>query len=216
MKGITFSRQSPQKRQQWICFTVYVIIMLLLLMITGIFSKNKIIFFVMLSITGFISWTYVEYHMHRFWTHNKTSKLTKGAYKSHMHHHQHPTEIKVTQTQRIILFVVSSLLFAVSIRWNNYFTLFTGFFIGFTYSLFSHWMLHQPWSRKFFPQLHRFHIYHHYKYPDRCYGFSSTLWDHIFHTTPPKAAVIAEPVIQFYYGKAGHPANREQIKKLHA
>jgi len=203
MKKITQSRQSLQ-RQKWTCITIYMLIISFLLAVAEIFSANSVLFFVLLLLTGFLSWTYLEYHLHRFWTHNKTSKSTKLAYKRHVHHHQHPTDIKVTKGQRIVLFGLSSLSFAASIKWNNYFTLFSGFFIGFAYSFFSHWMLHQPWAKKLFPRLLRFHILHHYKYPDHCYGFSTTLWDDIFHTTPPKTVIITGKIFRFYYGQEDH------------
>jgi len=202
MKKNTSLHHSVQ--QQWICFSVYLISMLLLITIAKIFSERRIIFFILLSVAGFLGWTYLEYHLHRFWTHNKTSKSTKGAYKRHIHHHQHPTEIKVTPLQRIILFILSAIQFILSARWNNYFTFFSSFFIGFAYSFFSHWMLHQSWSGKIFPRLLRFHICHHSKYPDSCFGFSTTLWDDIFRTTPPKEVVITERIIRFYYGEEDH------------
>jgi len=117
-----------------------------------------------------------------------------------MHHHKHPTEITVSWLQRLILFSISSVLLITSMAWNTYFTIFAGFAIGFSYSFFSHWILHQTWSKKLCPRLHHFHIHHHCKYPNRCFGFSTILWDVVFKTTPPKNASISQRVTQFYYG----------------
>lgn len=187
-------------QEQLKCFGVFLFIVLPLLLTSIFLVRTPVLFFLLNFLPGLLSWTYLEYHLHRFWTHNKNADSSKHAYQRHLHHHKHPTEIKVTSAQRIILLSVSILLFSLSIIWNNYFTIPVAFVIGFSYSFFSHWILHQSWSVKIFPHLHRFHIHHHCKYPDRCFGFSTIFWDLIFQTTPPKDAVITERIIQFYYG----------------
>jgi dihydroceramide fatty acyl 2-hydroxylase len=193
-------KKAISSRQQLKCFGIFLLIVLPLLLTTIFLVKNPVLFFILNFLPGLLGWTYLEYHLHRFWTHNKSANATREAFKRHVHHHKHPTEIKVTTAQRTILLSVSILLFSLSIKWNNYFTVPVAFIIGFSYSFFSHWILHQGWSAKIFPRLHRFHIHHHCKYPDRCFGFSTIFWDLIFQTTPPKDAVITERIIQFYYG----------------
>lgn len=185
--------------EQLKCFSIFLLLVLPLVLF-NVSLKSPILFFILNFLPGLLCWTYLEYHLHRFWTHNKHADSSKLAFKRHMHHHKHPTEIKVTAVQRIILLSVSIILFLLSILWNNYFTIVAGFVISFSYSFFSHWLLHQSWSIKIFPHLHRFHIHHHCKYPDRCFGFSTVLWDVIFRTTPPGDAIITERIIRFYYG----------------
>jgi 4-hydroxysphinganine ceramide fatty acyl 2-hydroxylase len=182
------------------CFSIFFVVVLPFVFMAALSARNPVIFFSLNFLAGLLIWTYLEYHLHRFWTHNKNADATKEAYKRHVHHHKHPTEIKVTAKQRLILFSASAVLFTISILWNNYFTIVAGFIIGFAWSFFSHWILHQTWSEKLFPHLHRFHIHHHCKYPDRCFGFSTIFWDLIFKTTPPKNSVITEKIIKFYYG----------------
>jgi len=186
-------------REQLKCFSVFLFIALPLPLTAIFLVKNPVLFFILNFLPGLLSWTYLEYHLHRFWTHNKNANATE-AFKRHVHHHKHPTEIKVTSAQRMILLSVSFLLFSLSVIWNNYFTILAAFVIGFSYSFFSHWILHQGWSVKIFPRLHRFHIHHHCKYPDRCFGFSTVFWDVIFKTTPPGDAIITERITRFYYG----------------
>lgn len=182
------------------CFAIFLLIISPVVVTTLILAKAPVLFFTLNIATGLLSWTYLEYHIHRFWTHNKNAKSSRQIYLQHMHHHKHPTEIKVTVTQRRILFLVSALLFIISGWWNSYFSVVTGLIAGFSWSCVSHWILHRSWSRKVFPRLHRYHIHHHCKYPDRCFGFSTVLWDIIFNTMPPKNAVIPERIIEFYYG----------------
>ncbi|MDZ7659917.1 sterol desaturase family protein [Fodinibius sp.] len=33
---------------------------------------------------------------------------------------------------------------------------------------------------------YRHHTLHHYKYPDKAFGVSTTLWDRVFGTMPPE------------------------------
>lgn len=186
------------------CFSVFVIIVLPCVFIAVFAAPCRAIFFIFNFLAGLLGWTYLEYHLHRFWTHNKNADVTKLAYQRHVHHHKHPTEIKVTAKQRVILFSLSVALLTISVWWNSYFTILAGLTIGFGYSFFSHWILHQTWSRKICPRLHRYHIHHHCKYPDRCFGFSTVFWDLIFKTTPPKNAMIPDKIIRFYYGKHDH------------
>lgn len=204
MGKISISFLNGNRNSQLKCFGIFLTLIIPLLIINELLPERKMIFFFLNLFTGILSWTYLEYHLHRFWTHTKNGGPKQGSFQRHIHHHKHPTEIKITFLQRLVLVGISSLLFIISFVWNNYFTILTGFFIGFSYSFFSHWILHQPWSNKIFPTLHRYHIYHHCKHPDKCFGFSTTLWDKIFGTIPSKQEKISENIIQFYYGQHYH------------
>jgi len=201
-------KNDTSNKKQFKCLCIFLVITSPLMACAAILQKSAVVYFACNFLTGLLSWTYLEYHLHRFWTHNKKVDDTSLAYKRHVHHHKHPTEIKVTATQRLVLFSISALLFALSVYLNNYFTIAAGLIIGFAYSFFSHWLLHQAWSRKFFPVLHRFHIHHHCKYPDRCFGFSTVFWDVIFKTAPPFHATISEKIISFYYGTGSHRSGK--------
>jgi len=181
------------------CFGIFLLLALPILLSAWFFEKSPLTFFLLNLFLGILVWTYLEYHLHRFWTHNKNGSSKEAAFR-HMHHHQHPTEIKVTAVQRLVLFLISCGLVSISVVWNNYFTVFTGWAIGLAYSFFSHWMLHQSWSRTLWPHLHRFHIHHHCRYPNKCFGFTTIFWDVVFKTAPPKNAKVPERIIQFYYG----------------
>lgn len=62
-----------------------------------------------------------------------------------------------------------------------------------------HYLLHHKWTRKIMPSHHRFHVYHHCRLTDKCFGVSVTWWDHLFFTAPPKKTQIADRVLDFYY-----------------
>jgi sterol desaturase/sphingolipid hydroxylase (fatty acid hydroxylase superfamily) len=51
------------------------------------------------------------------------------------------------------------------------------------------------------PRHHLFHVCHHCKYPDRCFGVTVTWWDRLFLTSPPKEFILPATVYQVYYLK---------------
>ena len=183
------------------CFGVFMSIALpLLICFILIRQQYPVVAFSGFLVLGWLSWTFAEYMIHRFWTHQPGLLTHTRVVQTHLHHHKHPTEIQVTTVQRLLLLIISMVLFVIAVRLNNYFTILAGLFTAFGYSFFSHWMLHQAWSRKIFPRLHSYHIHHHCKHPNRCFGFSTTFWDRIFGTTPPKGSRITERILNFYYG----------------
>jgi dihydroceramide fatty acyl 2-hydroxylase len=185
------------------CFIAsFAIIIPILLISIPIRSEWPIAFFMLLLFGGWLCWTFTEYMIHRFWTHTESGHSNeKSRFKSHLHHHTHPTEISITGWQRFFFISIGAALIFVAVMFNNYFTLVTGFFIGFAWSFVSHWILHQRWSRKLFPRLHYYHICHHCKHADKCFGFSTTIWDRLLGTTPPKKSKISERIIEFYFKK---------------
>ncbi len=165
---------------------------------------NRILFHGILFFSSFIMFTFFEYIAHRFWMHGKEEKHSGKHLELHMHHHKHPTELKITPTMRNWLLVTNLILIAVAWWLDNYFTLLPGFFSGFICYSFMHVILHKRWARKIFPALQVSHIHHHCKYPDRCFGICTTGWDQLFNTTVPKEVRISERILQFYFGNHGH------------
>lgn len=154
-----------------------------------------------LLFTGWFSWTFAEYMLHRFGHHEQGREKLNASQQLHQYHHTHPKEIRVTLLQRVFFFCISAASLWLSFRFNNYFSLISGFVCGITTFFVMHYLLHQKWSLKIFPRLHRFHIHHHCKYTDRCHGISVPWWDILFKTTPPEDKKITEKVTAFYYGK---------------
>ena len=143
-------------------------------------------------------------------TQSKTSRVIGHIYKDklvvkrHQHHHTHPTDIKVTCMQRVIMVTISFSLIAASVYFNNHFTFFAGICVGINWFFLIHYFLHQTWAKKVFPRLLNFHIVHHCKYPNRCFCFSLTLWDDLFNTGIPPGTVISPRIIDFYFGEEHH------------
>lgn len=181
------------------CLITFSIILSMLLMVS-VKTDNPKLHFICLMLAGYLCWTFTEYFMHRFWMHSKFRKLDNKPYHMHMEHHKHPTEIKISNQQRFFVFMTASILTALAVYLNNYFTLFVGFFNGFLIYSSVHYILHQRWAKYIMPNVQRCHIHHHGKYPDKGFSFSTTLWDWMFNTLPPKEARITDKMELFYFG----------------
>ena len=184
-----------------------VLITLLAMMIPVLFVAecvrrySSFIFHLWLLTTGCIYWTGCEYYFHRFIMHDSNQRKGVARLLNHSHHHSDPPDIRVTTPHRLFMITGSGILVALSIWFNNYFTLFCGYFVGFTIFCLMHVVLHHSWSKKIFPHLHQFHIHHHCGHPDKCFGVTLTWWDHLFGTMPDRERKISDRILRFYYKK---------------
>jgi len=173
---------------------------IILKVIQPLFSQLLLLF------TGWLVWTFIEYFNHRFRMHGKSKKERVRGYEMHMNHHHHPTDIRITAVQRVLLLTGNIGLIVWCMVIPGWLILFTGLYWGFVFYGFMHVILHQRWSAKLFPKLQQFHIHHHCKYPNRCFGVSVTWWDMLLNTAPPKEASISPKIVEFYFGnKSVHP-----------
>ncbi len=194
-------KQITCKKNTWqYCFSVFIIISAPAFACSFLLQdNNQIAFHIILFATGWLSWTFTEYMIHRFWMHYRDKQHKKGTTGTHLYHHHHPTEIRITSFHRLLMTVIGGLMMILTIAMNNYFTMLTGFYFGLTGYFFIHFFLHQPWSRKIFKEQVTYHIYHHCKYPDHCFGITVTWWDKVFGTKAPKETAISQKIIDFYF-----------------
>jgi sterol desaturase/sphingolipid hydroxylase (fatty acid hydroxylase superfamily) len=131
------------------------------------------------AVTGLVAWTLAEFLLHRYVYHLWTSFLTEG----HALHHEKPRALigvpwYLTTIAVILLFE----LLAVPLRPAS-----TGVVMGFAwlgYILYCvahhgshHWSYKNAWLRR----MKRHHLLHH-GHPDYNWGFTTTIWDHVFGT----------------------------------
>jgi sterol desaturase/sphingolipid hydroxylase (fatty acid hydroxylase superfamily) len=178
---------------------VCAVIAIPLILLAILLQNVSWLFHFLLFACGWLVWTWIEYHAHRFLMHPKSNKWKTSTSQSHQHHHRQPSKLEVTLFYRIVLFVLNCCLFYIAYRLNNFFTLFAGFSWGAAAFCYIHYLLHQRWTRTFMPRHHAFHTYHHCKYTDRCFGVTVTWWDYLFFTAPPKAISLSDRIVDFYY-----------------
>ncbi len=145
----------------------------------------------LLFLAGVITFTLIEYIIHRFLFHlsPKTEKEEKFAYTIHGVHHDYPKD-----RDRLAMPIPLSLILAVGFFFffklflgNLVYGFLPGFLIGYALYLWIHYMVHafQP-PKTFWKVFWVHHGIHHYKQPKRAFGVSSPLWDLIFRTMPKK------------------------------
>jgi sterol desaturase/sphingolipid hydroxylase (fatty acid hydroxylase superfamily) len=140
---------------------------------------------------GFISWTFVEYMMHRYVYHIATDTDFKKRfqYKAHGVHHEFPKDkdrLAMPPLLSITIATILLLLFRV-VMGDFTFGFLPGFLVGYAYYLSVHYMVHiyQP-PKNFLRFLWINHSVHHYKDGDQVFGVSSPLWDYVFGTMKVK------------------------------
>jgi 4-hydroxysphinganine ceramide fatty acyl 2-hydroxylase len=139
---------------------------------------------------GVLSWTLVEYIIHRFVFHiiSDNPKTQRVIYKLHGIHHEYPRD-----RERLFMPPVPSLILAaffftleyLLFGWNVL-GFFPGFLFGYLLYGSMHYAIHAFTPPSFLKALWRNHHLHHYKYPEKGFGVSSVIWDHVFGTIPPK------------------------------
>ena len=143
----------------------------------------------LLFLVGLITFTWIEYQVHRRIFHLETTKPWKAKFQHTIHgvHHDHPKD-----RQRLAMPPVLSLLIATTlllilkaIMGDFTFAFLPGFLTGYASYLLVHYVIHV-----FSPPSNRFrilwinHSIHHYKDSSKAFGVSSPLWDYIYGTQP--------------------------------
>jgi sterol desaturase/sphingolipid hydroxylase (fatty acid hydroxylase superfamily) len=174
---------------------VYGTVVILLIYNALYIEKIEFTTFISLFTFALFFWTFAEYILHRFVFHwiNENKFVQRFHFIMHGSHHLYPKD-----TERLLMPPVPGLLMATMlfaffyviftlIGYPNYtWGFFPGFFLGYLLYSFLHRATHVIKPPKQFKFLWKHHSLHHYKYPNKAFGVSNTLWDHVFGTMPPK------------------------------
>jgi sterol desaturase/sphingolipid hydroxylase (fatty acid hydroxylase superfamily) len=142
---------------------------------------------VLMFFLGVISFTWVEYNVHRYFFHMTpdTEKRAKIQYTMHGVHHEFPKDKDRLAMPPVLSITVATILLLVFrlILGDFVFSFLPGFLVGYAGYLSVHYMVHafQP-PNNIFKVLWVNHGVHHYKNGDGVYGVSSPLWDYIYGT----------------------------------
>ncbi len=138
-------------------------------------------------VLGLVSWTVVEYLLHRFVLHGL------APFKHwHEEHHQRPTALICAPTilSASLIFVLVFLpVLALGGLWRACaltLGLLTGYLLyAITHHATHHWQAENVWLKR----RKRWHALHHHGAGRRAsYGVTSGFWDHVFASTPASAA----------------------------
>ena len=145
-------------------------------------------------VCGMVIWTLLEYTLHRFLFHMKTTSYWGNTlhYLLHGCHHKYPMD-----ALRLVFPPAAAAILSVPI-WTIIRLLstptiapaiFGGILCGYVAYDVTHYYLHygQP-SRGPTQKLKKFHLNHHFRLQTKGFGITSSLWDHVFGTCPPSKA----------------------------
>ncbi|WP_209329636.1 sterol desaturase family protein [Lunatimonas salinarum] len=146
---------------------------------------------ILLLIGGFLTFTLVEYIMHRYLYHMEpdTHLKDKMQYSMHGVHHDYPKDKDRLAMPPFISAMYAVVLYFVFdfIMGESAFYFLPGFLVGYAGYLGVHYIVHafQP-PKNFLKVLWVNHAIHHYKDPDVAFGVSTPIWDYVFGTMPKK------------------------------
>lgn len=161
----------------------------------GMVEKGfEVPFMLMLFLAGMFFFTFVEYLMHRYLYHiPATSERKKNlAYTMHGVHHDFPKDKSRLAMPPVLSLLIATVLFIIyrAVLGDLVFGFLAGFLVGYSAYLAIHYSVHAfRVPNNFLKILWHHHSIHHYREPDRAFGVSSPLWDHVFGTMPRKAPV---------------------------
>lgn len=143
---------------------------------------------------GVFTWTLIEYTVHRFLFHIKTKTYWGNTmhYLLHGCHHKHPMD-----RLRLVFPPAAAAILTIPL-WNMVKLLatpsstpafFGGGLLGYVMYDVTHYYLHhgQP-SKETIRNLKKYHLNHHFRIQNKGFGITSSLWDKVFGTLPPKKA----------------------------
>jgi sterol desaturase/sphingolipid hydroxylase (fatty acid hydroxylase superfamily) len=139
-------------------------------------------------------WTFTEYILHRFLFHwiTENKHVKRFHFIMHGSHHLYPKDTERLLMPPVpgilmasVLFGIFYIMFSIAGYSTLTWAFFPGFFLGYLLYSFLHRATHVVKPPKAFKFLWKHHSLHHYKYPNKAFGVSNTLWDHVFGTMPP-------------------------------
>lgn len=134
------------------------------------------------AVAGFVTWTFMEYVLHR-------SVLHKKTYFAPMHGQHHASPLAYIGTPAWVSVTVLSVVFLLPVwRWLGFDVadgLTVGVMAGYWWYGIVHHVVHHhanTASPSYFNELRAWHMRHHYSPRSGNFGVTTPLWDHVFGT----------------------------------
>lgn len=156
----------------WIC----VLFLAAYLLVNG--SRHQLVGNLLLILVGFISWTAMEYLLHRFVLHGLQ------PFKSwHREHHRRPNALICLPTLLSAALILVLVFFPVLIMSSllQAYALTLGVLIGYlAYTIIHHGIHHWHIDNNWFRQRKRLHGLHHHVDQTVYFGVTNSFWDYVF------------------------------------
>lgn len=144
-----------------------------------------------LFMSGLVTFTFVEYWVHRSVYHIEPTTESRAKFQYTMHgvHHEYPKDKTRLAMPPALAIIVAGVLFAFFfvLMGEAAYAFFPGFIWGYAGYLLVHYCVHAyPPPKNVFKLLWINHAVHHYKDGEAVFGVSSPLWDYVFDTMDVK------------------------------
>ncbi|XP_047332919.1 dihydroceramide fatty acyl 2-hydroxylase FAH1-like [Impatiens glandulifera] len=140
---------------------------------------------------GILIWTLLEYSLHRFLFHIKTTSYWGNTihYLIHGCHHKHPMDslrlVFPPAATPILLIPIWSLIKLLAPATAAHAVLGGGLLGYVTYDCTHYFLHHGKPGKGLQSELKRYHMHHHFRIQDMGFGITNSLWDRVFGTYPP-------------------------------
>ena len=145
-----------------------------------------------LGVAGLMSWTLIEYVLHRFVLHG-----VQPFQRWHRMHHERPTALICAPTLLSAALVVS-LVFLPALLVGDLWracALTLGLLIGYlAYAVTHHAVHHWPATNQWLASRKRAHALHHHLRQSGFYGVTSGFWDEVFRTVTVRPMSAVQPM----------------------
>jgi sterol desaturase/sphingolipid hydroxylase (fatty acid hydroxylase superfamily) len=155
-------------------------------------EESSIARIALLLVGGLISWTIIEYCLHRFIFHYEaqTERTRTIVYNMHIIHHDYPKAVDDLFAGLQLSVPIASFYFLASWMiagsWQAAVFLFIGMIAGYFAYEWTHYQVHHGNCRSRVMQyLKRYHMLHHYQAQDLRFGVTTPLIDLLFGTYGP-------------------------------
>ena len=144
--------------------------------------------FVALFLSGLAVWTLFEYFFHRYIFHftPRGEFQKRVSFLFHGVHHQYPNDKKRLVMPIALSLLIGVLLFALSLPLfgTKIWAYSAGFAAGYLAYDMTHYSIHhfRRTQVKWFKNLRKSHLDHHFRDSSKGYGVSSSFWDRVFGT----------------------------------
>ncbi|MDX2195802.1 MAG: sterol desaturase family protein [Cytophagales bacterium] len=147
------------------------------------------LYIILFIIIGIVLWTFTEYNLHRFVFHHepKSEWGKRIHFITHGVHHDYPNDsmrLVMVPSISMPLCVFFYALFYIILGSKYVDSFFIGYVAGYLFYDMTHYALHHAnFKSKFWIDLKKHHMHHHYMEPDRGFGVSTMFWDLVYKST---------------------------------
>jgi hypothetical protein len=150
---------------------------------------------VLLFVAGWLSFTWVEYQVHRHIFHLQTYNQWRKNFQYVVHgvHHEYPKDKDRLAMPPLLSITIATIwLILLKLVLGDYvFAFLPGFLVGYAFYLLIHFLVHvHAPPRNFLKVLWKNHSIHHYKDGEMLFGVSSPLWDFVYGTVPKRKSSV--------------------------